>query len=56
MKRVAILLVLVLAVSLIFTSAYCFADDTFELTQVEDTTTFNIDSILSQFSEEKFQN
>ena len=52
MKRVAILLVLVLAVSLIFTSAYCFADDTFELTQVEDTTTFNIDSILSQFSEE----
>ena len=52
MKRLAILLVLVLAVSLVFTSAYCFADDTYELTQVDDLTTFNIDSILSQFSEE----
>ena len=52
LSKLTVFLVLTLAISLVLASCYCFADTTYELTQIDDSASLDIDSILSSFSEE----
>ena len=51
-RKTSIVVVLLIAILAVFSTAYCFADNTLSLIQIDDTSKIDVENILSAFSDD----